>query len=163
MKKIIVFLFAFSSFFVKAQTVPNFDQIKLEKATDYKPAEPFVLQTANYLLTSPVTKENAADRLNSLRFISKWMNGTPDHSYVFSDVADKIGHDNDILGLFMAAMAKYSLDNKAVAKDGKLVKLNALKIVLDYCEVKENKVRMTKQLKKLSEAREKGQLEEAFQ
>jgi uncharacterized protein YjaG (DUF416 family) len=63
----------------------------------------------------------------------------------------------------MAAMAKYSLDNKAVAKDGKLVKLNALKIVLDYCEVKENKVRMTKQLKKLSEAREKGQLEEAFQ
>jgi len=38
MKKIIIFLFAFSSLFVKAQTVPNFDQIKLEKVTDYKAA-----------------------------------------------------------------------------------------------------------------------------
>ena len=162
MKKIIGFLFAFSSLFVKAQTVPNFDQIKLEKATDFKAAEPFVLQTANYLLTTPIIKESK-DRLNSLKFITSWMRGTPDHSYVFTDVPDKIGRDNDILGVYIAGMAKYSLDNKAISKDAKLVKLNALIILLDYCEVKENNIRMTKQLKKLAEAREKGQLEEAFQ
>ena len=63
----------------------------------------------------------------------------------------------------MYLLAKYSLDNKAISKDAKLVKLNALIILLDYCEVKENNIRMTKQLKKLAEAREKGQLEEAFQ
>lgn len=162
MKKIIVILLAFCSIYANAQTVPDFDQIKIEKATDYKAAEPFVLQTANYLLTTPIIKDSK-DRLNSLKFIGKWMNGTPDHSYIFSDIPDKIGRDNDILGLYMAAMAKYSLDNKTVSKDAKLVKLNALILVLDYCEVKENKVRMTKQLKKLAEARAKGQLEEAFQ
>lgn len=161
MKKNIAILFFFCSLYVHAQTVPNFDQIKMEKAPDYKAAEPFVLQTANYLLTTPIIKDNP-DRLSSLKFISKWMNGTPDHSYVFTDVPEKIGRDNDILGLFMAAMAKYSLDNKAVSKDAKLVKLNALKMLLDYCEVKENNVRMTKQLKKISEARMKGQMEESF-
>jgi hypothetical protein len=162
MKNFFAALLIFCSVYTTAQTVPDFDQIKLEKAPDYKAAEPFVLQTANYLLSTPVTKENK-DRFNSLKFISNWMRGTPDHSYVFSDIPARLGSDNDILGLFMAAMAKYSLDNKAISKDTKLVKLNALKIVLDYCGVKENKVRMTKQLKKLAEAREKGQLEEAFQ
>lgn len=162
MKKIIVIFLAFCSIYANAQTVPDFDQIKIEKATDYKAAEPFVLQTANYLLTTPIIKDSK-DRLNSLKFIGKWMNGTPDHSYIFSDIPDKIGRDNDILGLYMAAMAKYSLDNKNVSKDAKLVKLNALILVLDYCEVKENKIRMTKQLKKLAEARAKGQLEKAFQ
>lgn len=162
MKKIIIIIFAFCSSYINAQTLPNFDLIKLEKASDYKAADPLALQTATYLLSNPFKKDNL-DRLNSLRFISKWMNGTPDYSFVFGEVAGKIGKDNiDLLGFYMAAMAKYTLENKAASKDAKLVKLNALILLLNYCENKDNNIKMSKQLKKLSEAKEKGQLDQSF-
>jgi hypothetical protein len=149
MKKTIMVLLFSGTYFLNAQTVPNFDLIKLEKAPDYKAAEPFVLQTANYLLSTPFKKDNT-DRLNSLRFISKWMYGTTDYSFVFTDVAAKIGKDNnDILALYMAALAKYTLENKAASKDSKVAKLNALILLLNYCENKDNNIRMSKTIKKI--------------
>ena len=75
---------------------------------------------------------------------------------------DKIGRDNDLLGLYMISKAKYILENKANAKDPKLVKLNAVILLLNYCSKKENSIKMTKQLKKLAEAKEKGELEKAL-
>jgi hypothetical protein len=144
-----------------AQTLPNFDLIKLEKAPDFKLAEPYALQTANYILSNPFKKDDK-DRMNSLRFMGKWMTGTPDYSFAIGDIEDKIGKDNDLLALFMVSKAKYILENKASAKDAKLVKLNAMILLLNYCSNKDNTIRMTKQLKKLAEAKEKGQLEQAL-
>lgn len=162
MKKVILILFAFCSSFTYAQTLPNFDLIKLEKTADYKAADPFVLQTATYLLATPI-KKDSPDRLNALRFISKWMSGTPDHSFVFGGEDAGIYKDNnDVLGVYMAAMAKYTLENKEASKDAKLVKLNAITLLLNYCENKDNNIRMTKQLRKLAEAKAKGTLEQAI-
>ncbi|WP_301923882.1 hypothetical protein [Ferruginibacter sp.] len=162
MKQFCLIIFSFCGSCLSAQTLPDFDQIKMEKTSDYKPAEPFVLQTSNYLLSIPFKKENK-DRLNALRFISKWMNGTPDFSFSFTDMAEKIGKENyDLIGLYMAAMAKYTLENKAAAKDTKQVKLNAIILLINYCENKDNGIRMSKQLKKLSEARSKGELEKSM-
>ena len=161
MKNLMAVIFIFCCLYSKGQTLPDFNLIKLEKPADYKTAEPFALQTARYLLSTPLKKDDA-ERLNSLRFIGKWMFGTPDYSFVFTEVGDKIGKDNDLLGVYMAALAKYTLENKAAAKDQKVAKLNALVLLLDYCGQKDNNCRMTKQLKKLAEAKEKGQLEQAF-
>ena len=155
---IVTLLFSIRAF---AQTLPNFDAIKLEKAPDYKLAEPYALQTANYLLSTPFKKEDK-DVMNSLRFMGKWMNGTPDYSFSVADMEDKIGRDNDLLGLYMISKAKYILENKANAKDPKLVKLNAVILLLNYCSKKENSIKMTKQLKKLAEAKEKGELDKAL-
>jgi hypothetical protein len=144
---------------VTAQTLTDFDLIKMEKAADYKAAEPFVLQTANYLFSVPY-KKDSKDRLNSLRFIGKWMNGTTDYAFAFADIQEKLGKENyEIIGQFMAGLAKYTLENKTAAKDTKLARLNAMNLLLDYCENKDNNLRMSKQLKKLSEARAKGELE----
>lgn len=163
MKKISIILFAFFCIaHINGQTLLSVDHIKLEKPPDYKAAEPFVLQTATYLLSIPFQKDHT-DRMNSLRFLAKWMHGTPDYSFAFSDVVDKIGKsDNDMIGLYMAAMSKYTLENKAHSKDAKVVKLNAMILLLNYCENKGNNIKMTKQLKKLSEAREKGLLEQTI-
>ena len=60
-------------------------------------------------------------------------------------------------------MTKYTLENKAFAKDAAVVKLNAITTLLKYCENKDNNLKMSKQLKKLAEAKEKGQLEQALQ
>lgn len=161
MKFITVTLALFFCVEAFAQSLPNFDIIPLEKASDYKPAEPFALQTVNYILTHPFKKTDK-DLINSLKFIGKWMNGTPDYSFAAFDMEDKIGSDQDLLGLYMIAKAKYILENKSSAKDAKLVKLHAVTILLDYCSNKDNLVRMSKQMKKLAEAREKGTLEQAL-
>ena len=155
---LLTLLFSISAF---AQTLPNFDGIKLEKAPDCKLAEPYALQTANYILSTPFKKEDK-DLMKSLMFMGKWMRGTPDYSFSVVDMEDKIGRDNDLLGLYMISKAKYILENKANAKDQKLVKLNAVILLLNYCSQKENLVKMTKQLKKLAEAKEKGELEMAL-
>ncbi len=162
MKLVAVLLFFFCGVAAHTQTLPNFDLIHLEKPVDFKKAEPFALLTANFLLSNPFEKENK-ERLNGLQFLGKWMNGTPDYSFAITDMVEKIGKDShELLGLYMVAMAKYMLENKEVAKDTKLVKLNAMKLLLDYCGNKANNIRMSRPLKKLAEAHEKGQLEQAL-
>ncbi|MDO9374806.1 MAG: hypothetical protein Q7T76_10320 [Ferruginibacter sp.] len=142
-----------------AQTPPNFDLIKLEHSNDYKSATPFALQTANYILSTPLKNDNA-DRTKSLQFIYKWMTGTPDFAFRLDEAANTIFKgSSDLMGIYMAAMVKYSLENRTEAKDPKLVKLNGLTSTLAYCEKKENSVRMSKTLKKLMEARDKGELD----
>jgi hypothetical protein len=91
------------------------------------------------------------------------MTGTPDYSFTLDEVASKIIKGNDdLLGLYMAAMTKFVLENKALSKDQKIIKLNALITVLNYCEDPNNNIKRTKQLKKLSEAKAKGQLEQSI-
>ncbi|HTE24030.1 hypothetical protein [Flavitalea sp.] len=156
---IILAFFTTSSF---AQSSPNYDDVELTQASDYKIADSFALQASNFLFATPFEKNNI-QRLKSLSFIIKWMSGTPDYSFTLDEVATKLtkGSD-DLLGLYMAAMTKYSLENKESSKDQKLVKLNSLTILLNYCENANNNIKMTKQLKKLSEAKAKGQLEQSI-
>jgi len=141
-----------------AQTLPDIDQIKLDKQTDYKKAEPFVLLTANYLLTT-ASKKDDATRIKAGEFLVKWVAGTPDFSLKVSDYNDVTKGDNDMVGIYFAALTKYILENRAEAKDFKKVKLNTIIQMLDYCKVKSNNLRMSKTLKKYSDARDKGELE----
>jgi hypothetical protein len=158
MKKLVFFLFLFSYSFSYSQDLPKFDEIKLEQSADYQAADPFALKASTFLLSTPFEKNNV-DRLKSLQFIIKWMSGTPDYSFTLDNVASKIIKGNDdLLGLYMACMTKYCLENKSSAKDGKLVKLNSIKLLLNYCENPANNLKMTKQLKKLSEDNQKGEL-----
>ncbi|CAN5872848.1 hypothetical protein BH11BAC4_BH11BAC4_05810 [soil metagenome] len=156
---IIVFFTGFSNV-QYAQTIPNFDLIKLEKVSDFKSAEPFALQTANYLLSNPI-KKGSTDRVKSLEFLFKWMSGTPGYSYNFDEARTSISKGNtEILGIYMAALVKYTLENKDSTHNPKLVKLNAVTLLLNYCENKNNNIKMPKQLKAFAEARAKGTLEQ---
>lgn len=159
MKKLAVILFALCFNAAFAQQLPNFDAVQLVEKGDYLVAEPNVMQAANYILTTPFEK-NDLNRLKSLRLIIKWMTGTPDFLFSLDETATKFSKGNDeLMGIYMACMTKYCLENKASAKDAKLVELNAVKMLLAYCEDPKNNIRMTKQLRKLSEANQKGELE----
>ena len=159
MKKLTLFLSLWYFHSGYSQSLPNLDEIKLEKPADYKTAEVIATQAATYLLSTPFEK-NDLDRLKSLQFVIKWMSGTPDYSFTLDNVATKILKGNDdLLGLYMACMTKYSLENKVSSTDAAEVKLNSIKMLLAYCENPDNNMRMTKALKKLSEANKKGELE----
>jgi len=163
MKKLAFVLLTFCTSYSFSQTPTNFDQIKLDQASDCKTAEPYALEASNYQLSTPFEKDDI-QRLRSLSFIIKWMGATPDYQFSLDEVASKLlkGSD-DLLGLYMAAMTKYVLENKASAADQKAIKLNGITMLLTYAENPANKLKMTKNLKKLSEAKAKGTLEQELQ
>ena len=163
MRKIFFILLSFYTSFSFAQGLTNFDSIKLENASDCKAAEPYALEASNYIFSTPFHKDDI-NRLKSLQFIIKWMSATPDYQFALDEVASKLlkGSD-DLLGLYMAGMTKYVLENPGNAGDAKAVKLNAITILLNYSDNPANNVKSTKNLKKLSEAKAKGQLEQALE
>ncbi len=162
MKRIIFIFVTFICNYSFAQNLPRFDDIKLEQASDYKSADTFALQASTYLLSTPYEKDDLT-RLKSTQFMIRWMTGTPDYTFSLDEVAGKIIKGNDdLLTLYMAAMTKYCLENKASSKDKKLIRLNAIILLINYCENKDNNMKMTKQLTKLSEAKDKGQLEQSL-
>lgn len=143
-----------------SQTLPDFESIKLKKKGDYKAAEPSVTQAVNYVLSTPFVKEER-NRVNATAFIIKWMSGTPHYTFTLDEkvVGNLLEENPDLMGLYMACMIKYSFENKDAASQEKNVTLNALKLLLTYCDDKKNNIKMTEQLKKLSDANKKGSLE----
>ena len=162
MKKLFfVLLFGLFSNISFTQNLPDFDAIKLDKKEDFNSAaDDAALQASNFLFSTPFERDNL-DRLNSLQYIIKWMTGTPDYSFTFDEQATKFAKNNEyLLGLYMAAMTKYVLENKADSKDQNKIKLNAVKLIIAYAKDEKNKVKINAELKKAIEADDKGQLSE---
>jgi hypothetical protein len=63
----------------------------------------------------------------------------------------------------MAAMTKYVMEHPDKAKDNAKIRLNATKILLNYCEDTANNIKMGKGLKKLSAAKAKGTLSKTLE
>lgn len=154
-------LFGLLSHISFAQNLPDFDAIKLDKKEDFNSvADDAALQASNFLFSTPLKKDNI-DRLKSLQYIIKWMSGTPDYNFSLDEQATKFAKKNDdLLGLYMAAMTKYILQNKPDSKDQNKIKFNAVKIIITYAKDENNKVKINSELKKVIEADDKGQLSE---
>jgi len=162
MKKLIFgILFGFLFHVSFAQILPGLEDIILEKKEDFNSAaDNAALQSASFLLSAPMEKNNI-DRLKALQYIIKWMTGTPDYSFTLDEQATKFAKKNDdLLGLYMAAMTKYVLENKSDSKDQNKIKLNAVKFIITYAKVEGNKVKINSELKKAIEADENGRLSE---
>jgi len=146
---------------VYSQSLPKYDEIKLETREDFNDeANNAALQASNYLLSTPMDSKSI-DRLKSLQFIIKWMSGTPDFSFTLDQQATKFAKNNDdLLGLYMAAMTKYVLENKVESKNQNKIKLNAVKLIILYSKDIKNNVKINKELKKAIEADENGKLED---
>lgn len=160
MKKIfqIVLLVSFS-FISHAQ----YDAKKLQTKQDYTAANKQVLEAGKYVLSVPYD-ENNQKRTQAIQYIMKWMEGTPDFSFmVDADITEKIvGKDMGLLGIYMACMSKYCLENPDDANDNKLVKVGAIKLMITYCENPKNNVKMSKPFRKMADADKKGELVNEF-
>ena len=127
-----------------------YQDIKLEKPSDYKETEPLALSAANFILTAPFV-ETDAGREGALSFLTTWISGTKDYQFYLKGFVEGIAVDRNVLTLYVAAMVKYTLENKAEAVNPIKVEQHACKIVLDYCNDPKNNFRLKKKLKKLLE------------
>ena len=159
MTKLISFLMAASSAFVAySQNPEEWQSLEFQNKEDYRTHESKILECANFVLRVPAEMGDPA-RKSAMGAISRWMSGTPDYQFGLDESIMKLTEKNDIiLSIYMAAMAKFVLENKDKADDENVVKLNSFSMLLDYCADVNNKVHMTKELKKAMRAKDSGKL-----
>ena len=156
-KLVLTVILSITLFGVGAQS--PYSEVKLEEKTDYLLAEKKVLQASTFLFTTRFDKEDL-DRLYAIEFIMKWMTGTPDFSFDINDTFSKaFANDADLLGLYMAAVVKFTLENKGKALNNMLVGFNATKMLIEYSNKTSNNLKQSGELKKMSAALKKGELE----
>ena len=149
-KKIFFILFLFISTIANAQLVYPYGDIKLEKPGDYVATEPMALSAATFLLTSAFVEADEK-RLNALKFLSTWMAGTKAYSFYMQGMVLDLRDEINLVQLYIAAMAKYSLENKADAVNPMQVDMNATKMVIAYCDDPKNNFKLKKKYRKILE------------
>ena len=129
------------------QTIYPFQDIKLEKTEDYKDAEPFALMAAKYIIQTPFKKDDA-NRKHAIQFLTNWISGTKEYIFRISGMAKDLRDDADLFALFIAAMAKFSIENKSASANGRLVDIASSKMVLEYCDNPLNNFSLKKKMRK---------------
>jgi len=158
MKKILlVCLLTITACQLFAQTLPPFSQVRLQYNKDFKLAEPQVLQTANYILSTPID-QNIDAKTAAAQFLMKWMDGTTDYTFTLDENSTKSFLQNSgLMMVYIASMTKYAIQNKP--NSSKAITINSVKNLLAYINDPANHVKKTDDLKALADANEKGDLE----
>ena len=161
MKKTILFflLFSIGISYSYSQDLPNLKHVKLNKRSNYKGTDALVLRVTAYLFATPIDKKNMS-RTEAGQFLIKWMNGTPDHTFLLEDKETEFFNtDSDLMLMYMAGFTKFALENPTI-KEQKVLVLGALQLVLPYLDKQISKKTWSAILWQLNDANKKGQLEE---
>ncbi len=156
MKNLLTLLFLSFSAAAFAQTYSN---TPVSTAAQCKEAEPVVLQTANLVLSKPL--DDAAAR-SADAFIWTWAQNT-EHTLPIAGPITKLSGDKankNLLWIFIACEAKYILEHPEKAKDEDAVLLGAYTMLADYIAKTENGVVVTKNVKKILDAKTNNKMEE---
>lgn len=145
-----------------AQDYSNLEKVTLKDKSDYLENENLVKECSNYLLNSPIILiDNDLNHLKAMQFVIRWMEGTPDYSFGLDDAIVKAAKSNSsLLGIYMASMLKYVLENKDKSGDANEVKYNSFLTFIKYCEDSSKKVNQSKEIKKLIKAKNENTLKE---
>jgi len=159
-KTLLLALLLLTNTLIFAQDFRSLADIKFATAEECRTYNAKALEAANHILSTPVNGSDV-NRLSAMSFLIKWMSATADYSFELGAEITKYGKEEDMLvGVYMACLTKFSMDNPDKAKDSKEVKLGATKLFADYCANSSNNVRTNKALKKLLEANAEGKLKE---
>jgi hypothetical protein len=140
-----------------SQNIPPVEGFRLEAPQDYRNADSAVVQVSKYFLSIPVDRENNT-RLTAGVFLVRWLTGNPDFDFDPDDrVFGYIKKDVDLVTVYYTCLAMFVIHHPSV-KDGHTITLNAAKQLMAYIGNPANHVVLTRQLKKMLDANEKGEL-----
>jgi hypothetical protein len=160
--KIIVSVFILLGFVAicNAQDYSTLKDVELKDKADFGKAEDKILECSKYILTTPMDDDNT-NRTNALQFMFRWMDGTPDYTFMLDETVGKLAQTSDaLMGVYMACMCRYVLENKEKAKDDKEVKYNSVLMLIDYSQDPNNQVEISGELKNLIQAKDEHRLKE---
>jgi len=143
-----------------SQNPEEWQALEFKTNEDYKAHEDKILECAKFVLSVPAEPTDPA-RQSALSAVAKWMSGTPDYDFIIDESIGKLMEKNEaVLSIYMAAMTKNVLEHKDAIPSAADMKLDAFEKLLIYSENANNKVPITKELKKAIAARKKGKLKE---
>lgn len=143
-----------------AQQLPDYDSYSLKSEADFELAEPAALEASNFMLTTPIY-ERQEDKMKSMQFLMKWMDGTPHYKFVIDETFDLLAEDdNAFMGVYLAAQVKFMVENKIMASDIDLVKIGMWEHIADYIDNPAHKVTLSPNMAQMSDANKNGTLEE---
>jgi hypothetical protein len=145
-----------------AQDYSKLENIVLKDRTDYSKNEDLVLECSNYLINSPIeTLDKDLNHLKALQFIMRWMEGTPDYMFSLDEPIGSVTRSNTtLLGIYMACMTKFVIENKDKSKDQNEIKYNSFITFIKYCEDPTKNVKQSKVIKELIKAKNENSLME---
>lgn len=154
-KTLFAFLFAFISLYTFAQNDLSCRTVNLSTPEDIVTAETCILQFANTILSSPVAKTDDRDieTLKGLAYIFSWMEKT-EYSFVLNGEVSKLtkGGKNGLFEVYLAAMTKAAIENKAVSPE------KAILILADFIKNPNMKVKQNGAVKAFLSDVEAGNL-----
>jgi hypothetical protein len=147
----LLFTFSFFALLSSAQDFTRYKDVELKTAEDCRNYDSVALQSADYLLSTPVDEN--LNRLAATQFLIKWMAATPDYSFSLDAKVSKYGDKDDfILAVYMAALTHHAFENKDAAADSTAFIVSAFHTLAVYCSNPDNHVKLDKNLKKLIDA-----------
>jgi hypothetical protein len=153
---IILVTLALNSF---SQDFAQYESIPMSTAAEFRRAEPQVALAADFVYNVPIDKTNL-NRKNALSFIIKWMRGTSDYSFVVDESLKKITYnDQDLASVYFACLAKSALQ-KGKDADRDEIRTYSYILFATYCENPENNYVPKGEMRKLVDAKNKGQMKE---
>ena len=163
MKKILIavsgIILSFSGY---SQDFALLRKINFFSGNDYKRYEKEVHSCADYILKVPVSGDS--NRVLALQTVIKWMRGTPDFTFELDNsVINLTRKDEKVMGVYMAAMTKYVLENPGISGNPEDVTYHSFLLFLDYCENPANGVLITRRIQKAIDAKNDHRLKKYLQ
>ena len=145
---------------LNAQDYSALKDIPLTNKKDCAAAEDKVKECSTYILTTPMDDDNH-NRMDAIQFLLRWMEATPDFTFDLDQTLADLAQTNEsLVGVYMACMSKFVLENRSDSKDKGEVKYQAVLLLLDYVQKPENSVEIEGELKNLINAKKDGTLKD---
>ena len=152
-KMLICLLFVSASLLAQNVDIPS--DLKLENAEDYKKTEHLVLNSTEWLLKTPISK-NPSKRKEINAFLMKWMSGSPTVSIEL--VSGIVPLDcADCLMSFMSGWTKYSLEND-YSKDKVECAVAGAENAIEFYKKNKSELGKNSDMEKLMKQQKKGKL-----
>jgi hypothetical protein len=143
-----------------SQDYSKLKDISLKSKEDCTAAEDRVKECTTYILTTPMDDSNQ-NRMNAIAFVMRWMDATPDFTFDLDQTVAALAQTNEsLLGVYMACMSKFVLENRSDSKDKGEVKYRSVLLLLDYAQNPDNKVDIEGELENLVNAKKDGTLKD---
>ncbi len=138
----------------------EYKNIKLEVAADYAKTEQTVIDAFDWLLENPIGKASVR-RSETVKFLMRWMTGSPDVSIEIDTDVSSFVEDKDCFVLFMGGWTKYVLTTRDFDTPLK-GKVAGIESVVEYYIKNKKAIGKNRTIEKWFKLQKAGKLEAHF-
>ncbi len=145
---------------VTAQNFESLKEIKLNSPTEYKEYQDQVADCCYYILQTPEDKKDD-ERKYAIQFAKRWLDGSPECNYKISDSVKQLTEEKEVLmNLFVVSYALVFIEHLKddTLENSKELEGMAINRFLSYCQEGMNKIKLTKEMKKVISEGPKGDI-----